>query len=171
MQHVIAIDPGLRAPGCAVFEDKRLIWASCVHTGDVGTRGPLQWAAVAEAVLGEVWKALPVPDEAPALLVEQPQVYAHGTADPADLIELAASLGACVGMLSGHYHVSEATAYLPREWKGQIPKKVHHLRIQKVLTGAEEAALKKGLKGVPLNLRHNALDAVGIGLKYFGRIR
>jgi len=52
----------------------------------------------------------------------------------------------------------------PREWKGQVPKDVHHARLVKTLTPDEMAMVERA---APPSLRHNVLDAIGIGKYWF----
>ena len=56
----------------------------------------------------------------------------------------------------------------PAEWKGHVPKDIHQPRILKALTPEE----RKIVMAVgPPSLRHNAIDAVGIGLYALKRMR
>jgi len=81
------------------------------------------------------------------------------------LFQLAYVNGAVAYMLN-----RPSTGYLPREWKGQVPKRIHQPRIIKALTDEERAEMDKDLAPYTKSLRHNALDAVGIGLKYLRRM-
>jgi len=56
----------------------------------------------------------------------------------------------------------------PAQWKGHAPKEIHQPRILKALD-ARERELVSCVK--PPSLRHNAIDAVGIGLFALGRLR
>lgn len=99
------------------------------------------------------------PDTRHLIVLEKPQVYRHARARSADLVDLAISAGRIEGMFS------RAVWYLPREWKGQVPKKIHHPRILAQLTDREKSCLpsKKG------ELKH-ILDAVGLGLYHMRAI-
>jgi hypothetical protein len=55
----------------------------------------------------------------------------------------------------------------PEEWKGRIPKEKHQPTILQAL-GEEEVMLVEGV--MPSSLRNNAIDAVGIGLYFLGRM-
>lgn len=57
----------------------------------------------------------------------------------------------------------------PLEWKGSVPKEIHHQRVEKRLTLIEKEIMDRCLEGVPSKLRHNAIDAIGIGLWRLGR--
>jgi hypothetical protein len=54
----------------------------------------------------------------------------------------------------------------PSEWKGQVPKTVHHPRILTRLTDEERAVIPEGKTA-----RKHILDAVGIGLWRLGRMK
>lgn len=98
------------------------------------------------------------------LAIEVPQVYGGPQKeDPNDLIDLAVSAGRVIQ--SARW--SEVTRYLPREWKGQTPKKIDNARTLKVLTPEERSVYDAC--GVAKSLRHNLLDAVGIGLRHLKR--
>jgi hypothetical protein len=95
-------------------------------------------------------------------VIEKPQVYrrALSKGDPNDLITLAVQVGRYAERLEhGGARVDLVT---PAEWKGQVPKDVHHQRIRKELTGRESDAVD--LAGAPSRKLHNVLDAVGLGL-------
>ena len=173
MTNVLTLDPGLRAPGLAYFEAGKFVWATCVQA-DSGERGPRQWNLISRAVRRAMVSAAPGWVQGGTIVVEKPQVYPKGkgpNANPDDLVELAAALGACVAALDDVVWPGVWVTYLPREWKGQVPKDVHHRRILKKLSSEELELLHDCLEDVPESLRHNAIDAVGIGLKYLRRIR
>jgi hypothetical protein len=58
------------------------------------------------------------------------------------------------------------TEVYPQDWKGNVPKEIHHRRIQSVLS-AEEAALVAGPGDSEYD--HNLYDAVALGLWHLGR--
>lgn len=93
------------------------------------------------------------------IVLEKPQVYRNSPARNADIVDLAMA-AATIGA-----QFKEVVWYLPREWKGQIPKTIHHRRIRGQLTDLEHRALpiKKS------ELKH-VLDAVGIGLYHMQAI-
>ena len=61
-------------------------------------------------------------------------------------------------------HHSWDEMYLPGTWKGNVPKRAHHTRIQKALTPEEREVMP------PLK-EHDAWDAAGIWLYAAGRTR
>lgn len=150
---LVSVDPGLRELGLARFEGERLVCAELVRNPVRRDRGPAAWAAMAGAV-GKVLQARP-----DVLVLELPQVYLGSRApgvDPADLLELTGVLGAIVGSVGA----KRALGYRPREWKGQVPKRVHQERLMGILTAGELAAIRP----CPDSLIHNVRDAIGLGL-------
>ncbi len=179
MSILLSIDPGLRACGCAVFNNGILLRAALVKNPEKKLRGPqahvpmadavLKWFLGTEYVLG--------PDE---LALEYPRVYPNHSnkrsEDPNDLIELAGIDGAlafCFDTKTRHY--------FPADWKGQTPANVCARQVLAALSFNEQhtiediVAFKKSLeardalgKSVTHNA-HNTLDAVGIGLHHSAR--
>jgi hypothetical protein len=102
------------------------------------------------------------------LALEWPRVYAtriragQSSGDPNDLLGLAAVDTAIVALLD-----APSTSYCPSEWKGTVEKSVMGARIIGRLS-ANEAALVMSI--TPASKRHNAVDAVGVGLFHLGRL-
>lgn len=96
------------------------------------------------------------------LVIEQPKVYVHGQADPADLIRLANIVGACAAS------VERTQLVVPGSWKGQVPKPIHHRRIKRAL-GRSLPAVELTLKRVLAGKRHNVLDAIGLNLWFLNQ--
>jgi hypothetical protein len=69
-----------------------------------------------------------------------------------------------VGVFAQAFRATTHLGVKPREWKGQVPKDVHHARLVKTLTPDELAMVEAS---APPSLRHNVLDAVGIGRYWF----
>lgn len=153
MNPVMAIDPGLRHVGAAVFEAGVLTRVALVRNPEQVKRGPEAWHSMASTVQAFA----PV---CSVLVTEFPQVYdpRHQKGDQGDLIEVAGVAGAIVGAM--FERAGTVVGYLPRTWKGQVPKDIHNKRILGKLSPAE----LEHLKGIPLSLVHNVVDAVGIGL-------
>lgn len=94
------------------------------------------------------------------LVAECPVVYPRGSGkgeDPNDLIQVALSAGACMAACPQSVTVS------PGEWKGQVPKEIHHRRIEPRLT----ERMRTNINAVRGVMRHNVLDAVALGLWWF----
>lgn len=134
---MISIDPGVEYYACAVW-DSRL-------------------RAVG---LSPITAPLPVVDH--ELVIEKPQVYRHAKARNSDIVDLAVAAGRIAAQGEDAVYW-----YLPRVWKGQVPKKVHHERICAALTETERTVLDGWTKR---DLKH-ILDAVGLGLYHLGRLR
>jgi hypothetical protein len=92
------------------------------------------------------------------LVIECPQVYAtkYQKGDQADIIQLACSVGAICARVPARFK----TAYQPREWKGQTPKKIHNVRTLCLLSAEEKATIEPVVE----SLMHNIYDAIGLGL-------
>ena len=91
-----------------------------------------------------------------AWVVEKPQKYERQRAKHADLdalLEVVKELGSSVAYLK---------RFLPAQWKGQVPKAAHHIRIRAAITVPEQVHL-------PKTSGHDALDAAGLGLFALGR--
>lgn len=161
----LAIDPGLRLCGVAMFEGTALNSAWLVKNTSKTERGPEAWFAMAERVLASWLKRTPARGQLVAnLIIEVPQVYWRSSKGgrAADLIELAGVVGAvstaCPVMARRHFY--------PAVWKGQVPKEVHNKRVLKHLTEKEHGFMEP----VSASLRHNQIDAVGLGLYHLGRM-
>ena len=157
---LVAIDPGLRGTGVAVFVDGALARAVYARNPEKVERGPEAWLRMAEAVRDQVI-AFPEAD----LVIEVPQVYVAGRSkgDPDDLLELAGVDGAITALLAP----ARIASFKPRAWKGQVPKEIHHARVLRKLSPAETAVLEQA--DVPASLRHNVVDAVALGVWHLGR--
>jgi hypothetical protein len=155
MTHLVSLDPGLRGCGLAFWnEDGSLVDVAYLRNTVKKGDGPTAWTGYTKCIY-------------PALRVEHfisevPQVYRAGASkgDPDDLIQLAG----VVGVFSALFTATTYTGVKPREWKGQVPKDVHHARLVKTLTPEELAMVEAA---APPSLRHNVLDAVGIGRYWF----
>ncbi len=155
---VVAVDPGVRGCGVALFRDGLLEQATYVESHSAGQRS-IAWLAMVAAV-----KEFIGARAVARFVVELPQVYiqAKSKGDPNDLIHLAAVVGGlCVAFESAPQQV-----YLPAEWKGQVPKEIVHARASQRLSDDEGKRISCRRK----SLLHNVKDAVSIGLKYLGRM-
>jgi hypothetical protein len=83
-----------------------------------------------------------------------------------DLLDLQ-EIGAIVACASG---ATRLFYYTPHQWKGPRPKNVVHKQVRGVLSADETKTLETCLKPIPSALRHNPLDAVGLGLRHVRRI-
>lgn len=158
------VDPGLRGSGCAIFRDRRVWAASYVVNSVAAGRGLRASSTMARHIVGWVETITKQPlSEFRVVLVEFPRIYPgfKSDKDPNDLLDLAA-----VGSATVVYFRPEVVGHVfPAEWKGQVKKGAMNDRVEKALDAGELAAIvRAGSKD------HNTLDAVGIGLNYYGRI-
>lgn len=147
MVRLLAVDPGTNALGWALFGGKDLLEAGLLRGKDV------------QDILRDL-PSLPAHDN---VIVEVPRIYPRGPARPNDLIGLAVVAGAAAARAPG-----DATFVFPHQWKGQVPKEIHHRRI--FLQLADSELEKVRLRGVPKSLIHNVNDAIGLGLWAVGRM-
>lgn len=110
------------------------------------------------------------------VVIEMPRIYpkARSKVPPNDIVDLAYAAGVAVGgIIAGDPNV-KVQVVTPREWKGTIPKTkkwdryIIHKRIAQWLTPPERIVYVKALEQVAPSLRHNIVDAVGIGLWAYG---
>lgn len=158
---LLAIDPGLRGCGLAYFVEAELVHANYYLNPVRKGGGPEAWFGLGESIFFDFKERGFRVDH---YVVEVPQVYRNFTrGDPNDLVEIAA-VGAAIGAT---FPIKKAVGYRPREWKGQIKKEIHHPRILGQLSPAEQANIHEHRK----TLRHNVIDAIGLGLYYLERMR
>jgi len=174
--NIISFDPGLRECGVAQFDGPDLV-ACAMPTSDCKKeRGIVAWNAMAEAVCP--W----IMERAPAVLVyEMMEAYpGNSAAKNANLLQLTGVLGA-VGAVLTQVEGLKFVAYLPKQWKGQVKKDIHHRRVTGatskrtgrwrpgILTYEELAIFEEARSGVALSKQHNILDGIAIGLYHVGR--
>lgn len=150
MAKLITIDPGTKHIAWAAFEDSRLVRCDLVATEDSAFEK-------LSVVRGDV-----------EVLIELPQVYqaAHWKGDPNDLINLATVVGQIKWAMHNARHVKTV---LPHDWKGTVPKSVMGARITERLDDDEERIFRACPCGTAV--RHNVIDAIGIGLWALGRLQ
>ena len=163
-ERVIAIDPGIRNLGIAEFDDGKLQRAALIRNpvkkGDDLTAAWAMSRAVREWLGVEVFIS--------AVGVEIPRVYRaqFQKGDQNDLISLAMFAGVVLARIRVNNEHCQRVRLYPYEWKGQadadtvIPR-----RIMERLSPAEVEKIQP----CPESLRHNVIDAIGIGLKMIGR--
>ena len=146
----LAVDPGVHQCGYARGDGRRVTQAGMWDT----LRGPI-WP--------QILPGMSAADPAHAVS-EIPQVYqgtGKGAVRSKDLVDLVVVAGRVCG-----FH--RVTYVRPASWKGQVPKKIHHARMWRILD-TEETALLKDLD-VAKGLRHNVYDAVCLLLRTYGRM-
>lgn len=132
MVEVISIDPGVKKSAIAFWdEDKKLIFADDLPN---------------QEVFGLIEKMNPK-----RLYVETPILYPTKRKVHADVKNLLSVARSFLNMVQVNFSIA------PSSWKGQVPKKIHAVRIVSVL-GEDEIKAVKSIKN------HNTIDAIGIGL-------
>lgn len=150
MSTLIAIDPGTRALGFAIFEDRELRRCGLVRAFDLDNMcRTLRTHPITEGIYSNV-------------VVEVPQVYRH-TKDASALIKVALVAGACASVLVA----GQIETVLPHAWKGTRPKEICNKLTRSILEPEELDILTA--VDAPKSLMHNVVDAVGIGLWKVGR--
>lgn len=142
----VAIDPGTKSTGFAFFHGDTLSHVARAKGLRCNNLDTLDFEKVRK------WRGC-----CTHFVCEVPQVYPQSKADPNDMIPLALLAGSLVGFFGSPF----VKLPKPREWKGQVPKKIHNARTLAALTPAE-LQLCGGLS-------HDEIDAVGLGLWYLGR--
>lgn len=163
MPHLICLDPGKRHSGIAIFDPAKTLRAATVVKNLRGMKE--ERGAVCQAMADEIVQlvSLSVVHRDRELVIEWPQVYqrSRSRADPDDILHLAGVCGAVAAGLACRVH-----SYQAGEWKGQVDADAMTWRIEQQLSEAERARIHVSQS----SLRHNAVDAVGIGLYHLGRL-
>lgn len=94
-----------------------------------------------------------------SICVEGQQVYRSekSKGDPNDMIKLAVVAGVVLTVAGGGPLVTTAMP-LPRQWKGNTPKKIHHARLARDYPQWVEPVAAD----TPPSLQHHVWDAVGL---------
>lgn len=151
-EFLLAIDPGVRKLGAAVFSpDGELLACRTIESGSVfGLVRELR--ALVEAVVPR-WGVLDT-------VVERMVKYKSAPAMHADLDRVEATTKAIADL----WPWRRPKRVTPEKWKAQVPKPVFRRRILGTLS-LEEATL------LPPEEEHDPWDAVGIGLVTLGRLK
>jgi hypothetical protein len=140
--NVLGIDPGLRCTGAAQYLNG--VW----NIQSIYTKCNEYENRVNE-ILGKI-PPYPAGDSAwDIVVIEKPQVYQlkYSKGDPNGLV----SLAMLVGSISAAVVAKTKLFPLPRTWKGQIPKEIHHRRIARAI-------------GITKKISKDAYDAAGLAL-------
>ncbi len=161
---LIAVDPGLRCLGVAVFFNGWLNSTYLIKNPEAG-RGAKAWHGYTKTKMtGTADLLKDVIAGADVLVVEMQSIYRRGPGDPDDMLQVAGVAGVIAGMANLDARI---VAYKPREWKGTAPKDIFAKRILACLSSRETFAISTEL---PKSLVHNIYDAIGLGLKALGRL-
>ena len=99
------------------------------------------------------------------LAVENPLIYKHGTARPADIVALKCIYGAFMGGIDADFYSGPS----PEEWKGSTDGTQMTERVVTVLNATERTMLMMSDAQGDDSLSSHTLDAVGLGLFVLGR--
>lgn len=181
MSRLLALDPGIQRAGAALFEDGRLVRAALVTSA-----APREWDVAARcramAYTIRAWTYPLGPDSVREVAAEWPQVYRAGRAkrgaDPNDLLALSGVVAAAATLFESAVHdPAVVRTYLPRDWKGTLGDNEDgdYLVEQRVCgdqqgRGGRLDAVELEVIAWPAeSLKHNVVDAIGIGLHHLGR--
>lgn len=151
----MSVDPG-NDTGWAAWESSRLARCGLCHVPDYPELPFLT--------------GLPIDD----LVIELPQYYgSNSQVDPNNLISLGYKVGAVIGVFVAYHSLLGRkfthAAIHSNEWKGQVPKNIHHDRELSKLDAGEKTVLQAALGKVPKGKRHDVKDAVCLGLWWLKR--
>lgn len=102
-------------------------------------------------------------------VMEYPQVYTSQNVRQSDVVDLAFIDGVLAGEATHRGH--DILRVTPATWKGQMPKKAHHAMIMDNLELKELQFANVSLQKYKQSIKHNALDAIGLGLWKLRRIK
>jgi len=143
---MLSVDPGTKAMGWSNWRGDRL--ESC------GVARGKDW----------ITTVLDMPRlKVERLVIEDQQIYRGSGIDAHALLAVARVVGGVVLL----YGAPATLLVRPSIWKGQLPKAVCHRRTMGKLTEDEQAVL--GKTKYSKAIKHNMLDAIGIGLWNLGR--
>lgn len=142
MTTLVAIDPGKVNMGWAQYQDGQLVGCGLTHAhSPVAHARGLAHLAEPDVLVLEQMVPRDLPNAADLIAVAHSGAYVAGTLRPAAFLWPTAL-----------------------EWKGSVPKRIHHDRIAKILSPAERAVVAEAAVRHAASLLHNVWDAVGLGL-------
>lgn len=153
------VDPGLRGCGVAEFIGGGLYRAAYIPNPAREGTGYLVYGSMALAV--HQWCSCDVK----GIIIEHPRIYPQSSqqkGDPNDIVSVAA-VGAAIAAVRDWHGVESV---YPANWKGQVPKDVMTERIRRSLAVEESVVIEP----CAASLKHNVLDAIGMGLHKLNRI-
>ena len=148
---LLAIDPGAES-GWAIFDSCRRLASCGLYDGDRHVTRP-------------------VVDPGSRALIESPRLRPRGEKNPNAILTLARN----AGEWGGRYEHCEVEYLAPNDWKGSLRKETSHARVWAKLDEKERGVVDAYFRGAPgrnglaPSLRHNVLDAIGLGLHGVGR--
>jgi hypothetical protein len=156
---LLAIDPGKKGLGWSAWNFGELLAAGIARS----PRGLHHLGEQAIALAAQV------PSGADEAVVERMVQYpSRGRRDSVQRQDALANdlldLQAIGGIVAARCVTGGIYFATPHEWKGELPKEVVILRVRNLLSEGEAKTLEGALEDIPASLRHNALEAVGLGL-------
>ncbi len=151
---IVGIDPGLNSCGVAMYNTETDRWILDTVHGHPKMPLPQRVLNITAGVKHFVHSNT---SYVHVLVIERMQVYrgAGAKGDAADLIDLSVLCGTVLGAI---YH-SACYMPVPAQWKGQVPKPIHHRRI------------RKEHPGIPQGVSEDAMDAAGLALWGLKKVR
>ena len=142
MTTLVAIDPGKVNLGWAQYRDGALVACglTTAHSPVAHARA-LAHLAGPDVLVLEQMAPRDIPNAADLIAVSHTGAYVAGALRPVVLLYPTAL-----------------------EWKGSVPKRIHHDRIAAKLSPDERAVVAEVAVRVPAGLLHNVWDAVGLDL-------
>jgi hypothetical protein len=166
---VLAVDPGIRSPGAALFRQGRLVAAARITFPiDTSQNDGERCLVAAKAVLSWVTRNSPAPS---AVAFEWPQVYKQDTMSRANSIIPMAGVGmAIAGWIAAAVNSRvRVLTWVPGDIWGQLPKHKTGSALQSPRGQRVWSRLDADERKAVLD-QHDALDSVGIGLHSLGRL-
>jgi hypothetical protein len=158
---LVAVDPGKRYCGMALFVDGRLVAAGRPNPGELARGHDNAELAAMTGRAGVAWARRHSPG--PFSVVAEHMVARGASFKTTSLLELCTVAGWICGAGETGRLVTVS------EWKSNYKKSVVHGWIAKELTAEEEAVLGAAVAELNPRERGDVLDAVGIGLWALGR--
>lgn len=103
------------------------------------------------------------------VILERPQVYRArlSKGDPNNIVTLAIQVGRYAQWFESRgAHIAMC---IPHDWKGNLPKDIHHARVWGELSPAQRDVVNRCGQVVPPSKLHNLMDALALGRVAFQR--
>lgn len=172
---LVALDPGIRSPGVALFRNGILVGAAKIRLAKELEDLPMGQRCMRVAQQIAAWWDQYHESAIRTIVFEWPQIYARekSKGDPNKLVPLVAVGTAFATIVQGAniqhgIRPPELLTPMPAEWTGQVPKSTkgdpwkspRGIRIWDGLAPGERTAVPP---------QHDAIDSVGLGLWALGR--